>query len=169
MSYERAGLVVIAAVAACDPQPRASDDVASGTEVASETWNTRRVNGMVVRVRPEALPVREGPTTFLIELDPPPAEAINMSVDLVSPSMPAHGIARYEAHAERRERYRAAAEIPMAGYWTLYVNFDDGGTAVPFSFEAFGADGGTPAAHDPHGHTRSSAAGDGTHPCGSSC
>ncbi|MGH7573583.1 MAG: hypothetical protein ACREM1_00390 [Longimicrobiales bacterium] len=165
MSYRRTGLIIIAAMAACKPQPNVEGAI--GAQPTDDAWSVRIASGVVVRVRPQATPVREGPVTFLIELDPPPAEELQVSVDLVSPTMPAHGINRYDAQRQARNRYRAVTEIPMAGDWNLYVNLGNGETAAEFSFEVVAADGAAPAAHGAHeAHADSHApdAGDGTHP-----
>ncbi len=57
------------------------------------------------------------------------------SADLVSPSMPSHGITRYAAVPAEDGSYLVETEIPMQGDWVLYVNLDDGGDSAEFPFE----------------------------------
>ncbi len=164
MICKRAGLVVMTMLAACDARPDGGGDTENGLASADEPWSVRLASGLVVRVKPEALPVREGPATFIIELDPPPTEPVAVSIDVVSPTMPVHGITRYEARLASRGRLRAQAVIPMAGDWQLYVNLDDGETAALFSFQAVPVADSAGAPHNRYDHTRSSDAGSGTHP-----
>ncbi len=164
MTCKLAGLIVMALLASCDTRPQGVAHTENGVATTEETWSVRLASGLVVRVKPEVFPVREGPTTFIIELDPPPAKSTAVSIDLVSPTMPAHGITRYDASHESRGRLRAQAEIPMAGDWELYVNLDDGETAALFSFQAVTATYSAGTAHNRNDHTRSSDAGSGTHP-----
>ena len=61
------------------------------------------------------------------------------SVDLVSPTMPMHGLVR-----TRVEEGRVEIDIPMEGRWSIYVNLDEAGREVAeFQLDiAAGASGG---------------------------
>jgi len=52
------------------------------------------------------------------------------SIDVVSPTMPMHGVARFPLY-----HGRALVGLPMEGLWSLYVNLDaDGRTSAEFTF-----------------------------------
>jgi hypothetical protein len=83
----------------------------------------------------EAMPVRPGRLRIEVALDEAPAEAIPLSVDLVSPEMPMHGVRRFEADVSGPGRYEAVVDIPMEGYWEVYVNLDYGADAAAFELD----------------------------------
>lgn len=117
---------LVVALAACSADDAGRAEAPAADPAAADAWSTRLDDGTTVRVQPQVTPVPVGRTTFLIELEPVPADTPAVTVDILSPSMPAHGIIRYAAVAAGPGRFRADAEIPMAGDWSLYVNLDEG-------------------------------------------
>jgi hypothetical protein len=97
-----------------------------------------------VMVQPEGGELRVGPNRLTIRTgvaNPPP-----LSVDIVAPAMPSHGIVRHSI-AAIDDSWIATVTVSMPGDWVLYVNFDDGSTAVAFPFTVI-----APAdAHAAHG------------------
>ncbi len=57
-----------------------------------------------------------------------------MTVDLVSPDMPMHGITRFDSEALSPEEYTVEMDVPMEGRWLVYVNLDIGVNAASFEF-----------------------------------
>jgi hypothetical protein len=97
-----------------------------------------------------------GPVELAIELRPAPAEPELVSVDLVSPEMPAHGVSRHEATGtDSPGLFLVRLSIPMEGLWEFYVNLDVGLDAVAFSIQvppgAAPDTEGHPAHHGTHG------------------
>ncbi len=123
-------------------------EAAAGLNQAEERWEARTASGLTVRMRTVPAPPAAGPLRVLIHVDGPAPRA-PLTVDLVSPSMPVHGVTRY-ALGPAGEAWAADIEIPMDGGWSVYVNFDDGSDAVELRFVA-----GDPASRThPHPHTQ---------------
>ncbi|MFW6079765.1 MAG: hypothetical protein ACODAE_09095 [Gemmatimonadota bacterium] len=122
--------------------PRETDESALG---AGE-WATRTVGGVPIRVRADQTPLRPGPVHFRIEVPSTAADTASFSADLVSPTMPMHGVQRYPVERTQAGEYVAEVEIPMAGEWMLYVNLDIGADAARFEFTVPASD--TTATHD---------------------
>lgn len=185
---ERIGTTLIAGaiaafVMACTPG--AADEVIPEGDRAplpetrgGDSWTASSTSGVEVRISVDPLPLRPGPARLEIALAAPPPEVLPLSVDLVSPEMPMHGIVRYEAEASSAARYHAVVEIPMEGFWELYVNLDYGADAAVFELdvpapagsgshlhhgprEAADADADTQKPHDQNG--ASAADSDGAH------
>ena len=148
MGINRAVRIVSAvgfAVAACgSPDGREAgadeeDDAAvSAVEGASgpfeETgrWVGETSTGTPVTVTTPNPPVRPGPLTLHIDVVNPGDETLPVTVDLVAPEMPMHGIMRFDADASSPERYTVELEVPMDGRWLIYVNLDIGVNAASF-------------------------------------
>lgn len=58
------------------------------------------------------------------------------TLDLVSPTMPMHGVVRYGSERVEDGAFTASVHVPMEGRWAVYVNLDDGSDAAWFEFEA---------------------------------
>ncbi len=84
-------------------------------------------------------PPRAGPVEVSIEFASPVEDPGSLTVDLVSPDMPAHGVMRHPVRPTdaggEGGRYSATVPIPMEGLWNLYLNLDVGVEAVPFEFQ----------------------------------
>lgn len=88
-----------------------------------------------VRLQPEGGELRVGSNRLTIltgGASPPP-----LSIDIVAPSMPSHGIVRHSITAVA-DSWIATVAVPMPGEWVLYVNFDAGEHAVAFPFTVTG-------------------------------
>jgi hypothetical protein len=69
-----------------------------------------------------------------------------LSVDVVAPRMPAHGIVRYPVPASDGDRASVEVVIPMEGVWAIYLNLDHGPDAAAFEIQV---EGDTPDPRDP--------------------
>jgi hypothetical protein len=78
------------------------------------------------------------------------ASSGGLSVDVVAPRMPAHGILRYPVPASAGGRASLDIGIPMAGLWAIYLNLDDGPDAAAFEIQV---EGSTPDSRHPSGPT----------------
>ncbi|MFW6040121.1 MAG: hypothetical protein ACOC9N_03495 [Gemmatimonadota bacterium] len=155
--------VAVGGVAGCDAEGADADarpasgaaTAANGPRETGDTateagaWATRTESGALVRLRAEETPLRPGPIRFLVELPSEAADPSSLSADLVSPTMPMHGIRRFPVERTDAGEYVAEVEIPMEGEWMLYVNLDVGTDAAGFEFTVPAAD--TTGAHDMHG------------------
>jgi len=87
---------------------------------------------VMVRFAPD--PPAVGPLELHLELHPPPSDPELVTVDMVSPEMPAHGVVRARTTPEDRPgHFHARVTVPMEGLWEFYVNLDVGHDAVPFT------------------------------------
>lgn len=140
-------LVVVCAGLGCssgdagEPSPRADDDAWQGVEGNAPTpadgaLRARSASGVRIALRPGAPePLGAGPVRFLIDVEADIAGPLPVSVDVVSPTMPMHGVRRYAAEHLEGHRYAVDAELPMEGTWAVYVNLDAGGDAAAFELE----------------------------------
>lgn len=119
-----------------------------------EVWLARSPRGIEVRVKPNAYPLRSGEVELNIEIDGTATDqAVPVSVDLASPTMPMHGIMRFPVRQTGAGQYITVVEIPMEGRWSLYVNLNEDGTeAAEFEFDVMSADSMTHV-HDPNTHS----------------
>lgn len=148
----RASVLLAMAATAC--RPGEAREAAAGVGADGDTggptvWHSVSSGGSSVRVVTPPEPMEAGTLTFEFEVDPPPPEDREITIDLASPEMPAHGVVRYPAEAQGEGRYRATAVIPMEGRWALYLNLDYGADAAAFEFDASPARGSE--GHDHHG------------------
>jgi hypothetical protein len=91
------------------------------------------------------VPLEPGPHRLRLEL-PVGMNPAALTADLVSPSMPMHGIVRVALEVEDGSAGAVVPlDIPMEGEWALYVNVDGiGADAAEFLFDvAPGPDGPT--------------------------
>ncbi|MEN8375393.1 MAG: hypothetical protein ABFS34_08090 [Gemmatimonadota bacterium] len=141
-------LSIIAACADAEPPPEAdggpAGEEAPAAAAAGDPWAATSSGGVAVRAVPDPDPPALGAVVFTIEAD----DSTPLSVDLVSPSMPMHGVIRYPLE-RAANRLVATVEIPMEGDWVLYVNFDEAGAhAAELPFQVDGpAGGGADHAH----------------------
>lgn len=76
-------------------------------------------------------PVVAGPLSLEISVHSSDDSVVPSSVDLVSPSMPMHGVVRYPVTDGTVD-----IEIPMEGDWVVYVNLDGtGNDTAEFVFQ----------------------------------
>lgn len=117
-------------------QSVAPGSAASMAEGEADPWTARDAGGATVRITPDGAP-RVGMNRFSISVEP--THRVPLSVDLVAPRMPMHGVERHEVR-KAGDELSATIDVPMAGDWILYVNFDAGADAVaiPFSVAADG-------------------------------
>ena len=97
-----------------------------GHLVEPAVWTGTTTSGLAVTVKPDPFPVRVGETEFKISFDGGVPDQTPISIDVVSPEMPAMGILRYPAETSGPGEYVARARIGMAGAWEIYVNLGDG-------------------------------------------
>ena len=116
-------------------------------------WIGATTSGLEVTVRPDRVPVTVGVTMFQISFEQGASDDIPVSIDVVSPEMPAMGIMRYAAEPSGPNTYTSSAEISMEGAWEIYVNLGDGTDSAPFAFDVQPGDmdGSDPMAG--HDHT----------------
>lgn len=126
--------------------------VPAGSAVApfSETgrWTGETAMGTPVSVTAASTPVRPGPLSLRIRVENPEREALPLSVDVVAPAMPMHGITRFEAVAISPEEYLVEVELPMEGLWLVYVNLDIGVNAASFEVDVPASEGVRHGNHD---------------------
>ena len=130
-----------------DAEARRGGDGPIGAEdTGAAKWVSTAPGGTEVTVRPDRFPVEVGATEFHITLDRAVPEGTAVSIDIVSPEMPAMGILRYPAEAMGPMDYMAKVEIAMDGAWEVYVNLGDGTDAAAFEFDV---EPGTMGGHEP--------------------
>jgi hypothetical protein len=106
----------------------------------SGPWTVKSASGAEVTVALGTAPIAAGPTELTLTVaGQANSPLVARSVDLVSPDMPLHGVARFPVTDGA-----ARLQIPMEGRWALYVNLDEaGGDAAEFIFDvAPNGDGG---------------------------
>ena len=113
-----------------DKSPETSADLGSQAE-----WIGTTTSGIGVTVRPDPVPIRVGVTVFQISFEDEVPDDVSVSIDVISPEMPAMGLMRYPAEPSGPKMYNASAEIRMGGAWEVYVNLGDGTDAAPFAFD----------------------------------
>lgn len=100
-------------------------------------WIVTATDGSSVTLVATAPPLSVGPASLAISTERSSGEVTPRSVDLLSPTMPMHGIVRYPVVTGVTE-----IDIPMAGRWTIYVNLDDAGsTHAAFVFDVAAGQG----------------------------
>lgn len=146
--------LVVAMLAACaggcspdEAEAGRGREAHAESDAASAEWVSTASGGIEVRVRPNRFPVEVGAIEFHITLDRPVPEGTPVSIDIVSPEMPAMGILRYPATELGPRTYVAQAEIAMDGAWEVYVNLGDGTDAASFEFDV------APAGTSGHDHS----------------
>ena len=105
-----------------------------GHRVEPAVWTGTTTSGLAGTVRPDPFPVRVGETEFKILFGGGVPDQTPISIDVVSPEMPAMGILRYRAETVGPGEYVARARIGMGGAWEVYVNLGDGTDSAPFAF-----------------------------------
>ena len=89
----------------------------------SGPWTAAAADGTRVTLAAASHPLRPGRVEFTVRVDGREDAGRPYSVDLVSPTMPMHGVVRSSVRGETAE-----VEIPMEGTWALYVNLDSVGS-----------------------------------------
>ncbi len=110
---------------------------------STSEWVATTTSGIEVTVRPDPVPLRVGVTVFQISFEQSIPADVPVSIDVISPEMPAMGLMRYPAEPSGPKMYTASAEIRMGGAWEVYVNLGDGTDAAPFAFGVQPGDAGT--------------------------
>ena len=121
-----------------DTQAGPEANASPGTAVDlgnAAVWIGTTSGGIEVTVRPDRVPVRVGVTVFQISFEHEVPDDIPVSIDVVSPEMPAMGVLRYMVEPSGPNTYTASAEISMDGAWEIYVNLGDGTDSAPFAFD----------------------------------
>jgi hypothetical protein len=151
-------LVGVACTSGVADEVLSEGDQAPAPDLASgDAWTAASTSGVEVSVSADPLPLRPGPVRLEIALGEAPPDVLPLSLDLVSPEMPMHGIVRYETEASSVAHYRAVVDIPMEGLWELYVNLDYGADAAVFELDVAAPEGST--GHEHHGGAPSTEAG----------
>ena len=98
--------------------------------------------------------IRAGDMTVTIRAESTSGSVYPHSVDVMSPTMPMHGVARVPVTQTSPGTFTATASIPMSGRWALFVNLDeDGAQSAEFQFDVLPANAGqTPASDSIGGH-----------------
>lgn len=114
-----------------------------GTLAGTGPWTATSLSGSLVTLAVHDLPLRPGAVALVVSVDPVGPDARPRSVDLVSPTMPIHGVVRAPIEKGTGSSYTAALSIPMEGTWAFYVSLDEvGGDAAEFVFEVAAPAGG---------------------------
>ncbi len=93
--------------------------------------------------------IRAGDLTVIIRADGVSEDVYPRSVDVMSPTMPMHGVTRVPATEASQGTFIATTAIPMSGRWALFVNLDEGGSqTAEFHFDVLPADEGRAAESD---------------------
>ena len=144
-------------------------DVTTVESVSEEgPWVATSDGGSRVSLHPSEFPLNVGAVSLAIQIQTDNGEPHARSIDLISPTMPAHGIVRSAVRGSAEAGYAADIDIPMEGTWAVYVNLDEvGGDAAEFIFmagtpgegghegvdhEGMDMDGATTASPDDMGH-----------------
>lgn len=98
--------------------------------------------GVYVTLSVEPDPPRAGSIRLRFRLDPVPADPSTVTVDVVAPRMPMHGIVRFPARPTSKGSFVSDIDIPMKGLWAVYVNLDEGREAASVEFDVDAGDGG---------------------------
>jgi hypothetical protein len=118
------------ALLGCDSQLRSAEP-GSFFDARGPVWSGTTTSGRTVMVQPAEAAHLPGRNYFRVRTD----GASVRSADLVSPTMPTHGIVRVPATAHPEGGYIVDTDIPMEGAWVLYVNLDDGEDFAEFPFQ----------------------------------
>lgn len=125
-------MAVVCTSAEADEAAMADAHESDEVELLSE-WVGTSTSGVEITLRStEGAPV-VGPIRFEIEVDRPDMVQPR-SLDIVSPTMPMHGVLRYPVHGPENGLFHAETTIPMEGSWAVYVNLDEGADAAEFLF-----------------------------------
>lgn len=101
-------------------------------------WTATATGGANVTLSSGNAPFISGSVDLEISVHVPDGHATPKSVDLISPTMPVHGIVRYGVSDGV-----ATIDIPMEGRWALYVNLDESGSdSAEFLFDVAPGEGG---------------------------
>jgi len=111
-------------------------------------WVGETATGTPLTVTTPNPPVRPGPLSLNIRVENPGQKALPVSVDVMSPEMPMHGITRFDADAISAEEYLVEMELPMEGRWLVYVNLDIGVNAASFEVDVPPPEGAIHGHHD---------------------
>ncbi len=124
-------------------------DLRTAASVGTLAATTSGGTDIDLTFRPDA-PV-PGEVELILDIRPSPEEPDAVSVDLVSPEMPAHGVLRYPATWNGEDgSFTVDVSIPMEGLWEIYVNLDVGTDAAAFEIRVPSLDAETLNAHDEH-------------------
>jgi len=93
--------------------------------------------------------IRAGNLTVTIRAEDVSDSLYPRSMDVMSPTMPMHGVARVPVTETSPGTFTATASIPMSGRWALFINLDEDGTqSAEFQFDVLPANAGQTAASD---------------------
>jgi hypothetical protein len=118
-----------------EDRARASEGVRSPAEERDHLWTATSSGGTEVALAWAASEARVGAVRLELSIARGPASRI-VSVDLVSPTMPMHGVVRVPVGRSDDGRWVAELDIPMEGRWAVFVNLDDDGAdTAEFRFD----------------------------------
>ena len=135
-------LLVAASSLGCD-QPRASGE---GTTAGERAQPGAMIS--LTGASAEALSTSGAPVLLTLSRDTVQVGEVGLTVqlgehrehaptlDLVSPTMPMHGVIRYAMEQGHEGSYATTVQVPMEGRWAVYVNLDAGSDAAWFEFDA---------------------------------
>lgn len=164
-SFPSLALLGVTLVLGCSESERVAPSGAGADSIQSildaTTLRASSSGGTAVTLALPDGPVQSGPVKLVFEVDRSGAAPI--SVDLVSPTMPIHGVVRSPVEPMGAGRYGSTVDVPMEGRWAVYVNLDETGLdAAQFAFDVGPeSDGSHPLDHapghdprtgPPHGH-----------------
>jgi len=96
--------------------------------------------------------IHAGDLNVIIRAEGVSANLYPRSVDVMSPTMPLHGVARVSLEELSPGTFTATASLPMAGRWALFVNLDEvGAESAEFQFDALPENESRKAATDGNG------------------
>ena len=131
-----------------DGKAAVAAEKASAPFAETGRWDGETATGTPVVVTTPNLPIRPGPISLRIQVPNAGPEALPVSVDVVAPEMPMHGITRFDAEAISAEEYLVEMELPMEGRWLVYVNLDIGVNAASFEVDVPPSEGASHGKHD---------------------
>jgi hypothetical protein len=123
-------------------------DKASPPFAETGRWIGETATGTPIVVTTPNPPIRPGSISLRIQVPNAGPETLPVSVDLVAPDMPMHGITRFDAEAISTDEYLVEMELPMEGRWLVYVNLDIGVNAASFEVDVPPSDGGGHENHE---------------------
>jgi len=119
-------------------------------------------DGVPVRLTLTPDPPLAGDVLLQVQVDGEVPDPDALTVDLVAPHMPAHGIVRFPVRVTAAGDMEAGIRVPMEGTWKVYVNLDSGAQAAPFQFQVAPGEGDHGhSGHDHHDHHHHSSAPEG--------
>jgi len=126
------------AMAMAEVEDHGDHDSDGTSRALGEPWTVTASNGSHVTLATEGAVFSGMPFVLAISVDDPSGRSTPVSIDIVSPEMPMHGLVRIPVTDGE-----ARVQIPMDGEWAIYVNLDaDGAVSAEFLFDVSPGDAG---------------------------